>query len=252
MTQRRLRTALGLLACVLPALVYYWSVDNPFVFDDRVTVLLNPSLVDPFDLRGVLLHNPARPVVNVSYALDRAFWGFSSFGFHLTNVILHIIVVALFYGWCTRALSDARGDRATRGPAPVEWPAFFAAATFGLHPLMGAATAYVSARSELLAALGVLAALTCARRAIVASNTMAGVMAGAFGLLAVESSASAAALPLLVIAYDAWVLRAPGWRQRATRVHLPAMVAVPCSSPGGSPASSRPIACRREAWWRTC
>ena len=46
-------------------------------------------------------------LTTLSYAIDRALWGFSSFGFHLTNVILHIVVVALFYGTCTRALADA-------------------------------------------------------------------------------------------------------------------------------------------------
>lgn len=210
-----------MLACTLPALIYKPFLDNPFVFDDRVTVLLNPSLVDLSDVRGVLVRNLARPVVNVSYAIDRALWGFSSFGFHLTNAILHVIVIGLFYGWCTRVLADVRQD-----PGAVEWPAFLAAATFAVHPLMGAATMYVSARAELLAALGVLAALTYARRAIVGKDGWSWLIAAAFGLLAVASSASAAALPLLVLAYDAWVLRAEGWRQRMRRLYVPAVIAI--------------------------
>src|SRR4051812_9772155 len=76
---RALRAALGLLACALAALVYQNCVDNPFVFDDRETVLLNASLITPWDWRAVLAHNAARPVVNLSYALDRAIWGFTSF-----------------------------------------------------------------------------------------------------------------------------------------------------------------------------
>ena len=203
-----------------------------------MTVLLNPSLVDLSDLRGVLLHNLARPVVNISYAIDRALWGFSSFGFHLTNAILHVIVVGLFYGWCTRALADGVRPGSDRGQTrvrprsdpgvtpPVEWPAFFAAAAFGVHPLMGATTAYVSARSELLAALGVLAALTYARRAIVGAHPASWVIAAAFSLLAAASSASAAALPLLVLVYDAWVLRDRDWRRRTLRFYLPALIAI--------------------------
>ena len=71
---------------------------------------------------------------------------------------------------------------------------------------------YISARSELLAAVGFFAALTFARRAIVASSRTAGVDGGgSAGLLAIASSSSAAALPLVVLAYDAWVLRDPGW-----------------------------------------
>lgn len=222
------RAALGILACALTALVYQTAFDLPFVFDDRITVLLNPSLTDLGDVRAILLHDPARAVVNVSYALDRLCWGFSSFGYHLTNVVLHIIVIGLFYGVCTRALTDggrpgsARGQPGARPGPGVEWAAFFAAATLGLHPLMSAAAAYVSARSELLCALGTLVALTFARRAIVASSVFAAMIAVLFGAFAAASSGAAAALPVVVLAYDVWVLREPGWKRRLWRVYLPA------------------------------
>lgn len=231
-----LRAALGLLACGLAALAYQNTFDNPFVFDDRETVLLNPSLIAAWDWRAAAVHNLARPVVNLSYALDRALWGFTSFGFHVTNVVLHITAVGLFYGWCSRALSDGArlgsgpsraraADASDAGLAPA-WGAFCAAGIFALHPVMSAAVGYISARSELLAAMGALASLTFARRAIVAANRPAAFLAVAFGALAIGSSSSAAALPLLVLAYDAWVLRDPGWALRAARIYAPATLAV--------------------------
>lgn len=204
--------------------------------------------------------------MTVSYAVDRALWGFSSFGFHLTNFVLHTIVVGLFYGVCTRALSDVgspalaamrlrRGkDRGRTGVKPgsnpgqtwvragsdlgmtPEWPAFFAAAGFALHPLMGSAVNYISARGELLGALGMLACLTFARRAIVASNTTASVMAVAFGIFALTASVSALALPLLILAYDAWILRDPSWRRRAIRVYLPVFAATAIAAAWHLPA----------------
>lgn len=199
------------------------------MFDDRETVLLNPSLIAAWNWRAVLTHNIARPVVNLSYAFDRGFWGFTSFGFHVTNVVLHIVAVGLFYGWCTRALGDAsKSDDSTPSDQRFipEWGAFFAAAVFALHPVMSAAVGYVSGRSELLAAAGVLASLTFARRAIVTGNQTAGALAAVFGTTAIASSSSAAALPLLVLAYDAWVLRDPGWTLRAARIYAPATLAV--------------------------
>jgi len=209
--------------------VYQNGLDNPFVFDDLDTVLLNPSLISPWDWRAVLFHNLARPVVNLSFAFDRALSGFSSFGYHATNVVLHITAVGLFYGCCTRALSDARQTptrSVAEGDQTAEWGAFFAAAVFALHPLMSAAVGYVSGRSELLAAIGVFAGLTYARRAIVASNRTAAILAAILGALAVASSSSAAAFPILVLAYDAWILRDPGWTRRAARVYAPATLAV--------------------------
>jgi hypothetical protein len=106
------RAALGLLACALTALAYQRAFDLPFVFDDRVTVLLNPALVQPWDWRALL----GLWGLPVSFAADRALWGFSSFGYHLTNAIIHVVVVALFYGTCTRALADT--DRGQTGVRP--------------------------------------------------------------------------------------------------------------------------------------
>ena len=209
-----------MLACAIAALVYFNSLDTPFFFDDYNTVLLNPTLADPWNLRALVLRNIARPVVNVSYAADAWFWGLSALGFHVTNAVLHVIVVGLFYGFCTRALSDASR---TIG---AEWPAFFAAVTFGVHPVMTSAVNYVSARSELLAALGFLVCLTYARRAIVKGNPTAGWLAAVAGLVALGSSSSAAVLPVAILAYDAWVLRDPGWQRRALRYYAPAMAIV--------------------------
>ena len=206
-----------MLACGLTALLYQWSLDIPFVFDDRETVLLNPSLITAWDWRAALLHNMARPVVNVSYAIDRITWGFTSFGYHGSNVGLHIIAVGLFYGWCTRALGDGIGEK---GVTP-EWPAFFAAAVFALHPVMSSAVVYISARSELLCAMGFLASLTFARRAIVSSDRVSGIVAVACGALALGSSSSAAVLPVIVLVYDAWILRRPGWPLRVARIYAP-------------------------------
>lgn len=239
-----MRIALGLLACAPAALVYKPGLDNPFVFADHQTVLLNPALVEAWDLRAAVLHDLTRVPVTLSYAIDRALWGFSSFGFHITNFILHVVVVGLFYGVCTRALADV-GSPAFAAPRPrrgknrgegSEWPAFFAASAFALHPLVNSAVGYISARPELLCALGFLAALIFARRGIVASDTMAGVMALAFGLIAVGSSAAGLALPLVILAYDAGVLRDKGWRQRAMRVYLPAFAAIAVAAAWHLPA----------------
>ena len=209
-----------MLACAIAALVYQNALDAPFIFDDRFTVLFNASLTGTWDLKAILARNIARPVVNLSFAIDQAIWGISSFGFHVTNTILHITAVALFYGWCTRALSDARS------PCSPEWPAFVAAAILAVHPLMSSAVMYVTARSELLAAIGSFACLIYARRAIAGGSAPAGVLAFACGAAAIGSSSSAAVLPFLVIAYDAWILRGEGLWRRAARYYAPACFAV--------------------------
>jgi hypothetical protein len=208
------------------ALLFKNALDTPFLFDDRDLVLLNTSLVNPWDVWGVLTWNVARPVLNLSFAVDRIVWGLSSFGYHATNGGLHILAVGLFYGWCTRALTDESSRARHLGTLWPEWPAFFATCVFAFHPVMASTVVYVSARSEILCAIALLLTLTFARRAIVASNRVSAALALACGALALGSSSSAAGVPLIVLAYDAWVLRDGGWIRRWWRVYLPSLVVV--------------------------
>lgn len=210
----------------MTALLFKNALDTPFLFDDRDLVLLNTSLIDPWNLAGVLTWNVARPVVNLSFAVDRVVWGLSSFGYHATNGALHIVAVGLFYGWCTRALTDESVRARHLGTLWPEWPAFFATCVFAFHPVIASTVVYVSARSEILCAIALLLTLTFARRAIVASNRRAAALALICGVLAIGSSSSAAAAPLIVLTYDAWVLRDRGWKRRWWRIYLPCLVVV--------------------------
>jgi len=214
------------LACAVTALLFKNALDAPFLFDDRDLVLLNSSLVNPWDLPGVLTWNLARPVVNLSFAVDRVVWGLTSFGYHATNGGLHIIAVALFYGWCTRALTDESQRARHLGTLWPEWPAFFATCAFAFHPVIASTVVYVSARSEILCAIAMLLTLTFARRAIVSSSRGSGALALASGMIAIGSSSSAAGLPVIVLVYDAWVLRDSGWSRRLWRVYLPSIAVI--------------------------
>jgi hypothetical protein len=97
---------LPVLAAGLAAAVYLNALDNPFVYDDHATVLTNPSLVDLRNWRFVLVYSLFRPVVNVSYGIDRALWGFQPLGFHLTNLILHVVNVMLLFRFVRLTVRD--------------------------------------------------------------------------------------------------------------------------------------------------
>jgi protein O-mannosyl-transferase len=208
------------VAVTLACAAYYNALHNPFVYDDHDTVIANPSLVDPTNVKFVLVYSPFRPVVNASYALDRWFWGYRPFGYHLTNVALHASSVLLLYAWLRRILAD------TGSSGAASLAAFAGAALFAVHPLQSEAVAYVSGRSELMCAVWFLAALLLARGAILSGSrvrTAGGVLCG---LLAIASKEIGLVLPLVVLAYD-WLLR-PGEdaarRKRLWRVFVPAFV----------------------------
>jgi protein O-mannosyl-transferase len=147
----RLHWLLAGVAVALAGLVYVNALDNPFVYDDRRLVVENRSLRDPLDLYAVAVHEATRPVVNLSYAIDRKVWGPKPFGFHVTNVLLHMITVALLFDF-------------TRRTTGRRLAAFIAAALFAVHPMMTQAVGYISGRAELLCTMFFLLALDAARR----------------------------------------------------------------------------------------
>jgi hypothetical protein len=218
--------------------VYLNALDNPFVYDDFFTVTSNPSITSSADARWTVQFMPFRPVVNVSYAIDRAIWGYRPFGYHLTSIALHAAVCLLLFLFLRRALTDAgatsEGSPDATPGVQRTWAAFAGAALFAVHPMQSETVGYVSSRSEILCALFILAALLLARMAMGASasapassgaarRALAAGAACVCALLALLSKEVAASLPLLLFAYDR--LLAPGdtgaKRRRVARVFIP-------------------------------
>ena len=74
-------TLLCFVAAALGGLVYLNAFHNPFVYDDHPTILDNGSIRSLLEPRAIVLHDVTRPLVNLSYAVDRAIWGAGPFGF---------------------------------------------------------------------------------------------------------------------------------------------------------------------------
>src|SRR5260370_23306756 len=115
---RRHGPALAALAVALSVAAYVNALHNPFVYDDRGTVVQNPSLTDLGNLHWILIYSPFRPLVNLSYALDHRFWGLDPFGYHLTSVALHVLNVGLFFGLAAALARDPTAWGPSPGPSP--------------------------------------------------------------------------------------------------------------------------------------
>jgi len=153
----RLRVwAPALSLVLLGVLTYVDRLSGPFIFDDEHAIVHNPSLV-PFEL-GRALRPPsespvaARPLVNLSFAIDRSVFGLSPTAFHASNLSLHVACALVAFAALRRllALCPLR--------AQPELPAFVAAA-FCVHPMAAEVVLYTTQRSELLVALCYLGAL---------------------------------------------------------------------------------------------
>ncbi|MEO7273700.1 MAG: hypothetical protein ABIX28_16260, partial [Vicinamibacterales bacterium] len=231
----RSRRAAALLIAALAFITYLNALNNPFIYDDFYTVTGNPSIAAEANPRWTVIYMPFRPVVNISYAIDRRLWGYQPFGYHLTSLALHAANAVLLFLLLLRALRDSRvasgadDARATR----EAWAAFAGAALFAVHPLQSESAGYISSRSELLCGVFVLSALLFARAAMphpgaggvvlsAGRRAVAGVAAVACAGLGLLSKEVAAALPVLLLGYD-WLVRnaSPAARRRALLVFVP-------------------------------
>ncbi len=217
------RHALAALAVLVCVGVHVTAVRNPFVYDDLVTVVSNPTLEPPLNVFAVVLFQRFRPMVNLSYALDVVVWGLDPVGFHLTNLLLHSVNVVLLYvlalGLCQARPDDPRARR-----APVL--AALVAVLFAIHPMSTSAADYVTARSELLALMFVLCGCLAFRRALRAGASRAWLLLPVLCfVLAAASKETGAMLPLVLLGYE-WLLArgAPGRRLRLLALHGPVLL----------------------------
>lgn len=135
--------------------VYANCLGHAFVWDDQYLVVDNPQIKDWRRIASLFVSDlfppvmPSgyyRPLQALSNLIDYQMWGLSPAGFHLTNIALHAATALMLYTVAVGLLGRARA-------------AVIAALLFVVHPIHTEAVAYVSGRSDPLAALLLLAAL---------------------------------------------------------------------------------------------
>jgi protein O-mannosyl-transferase len=217
-TARDAGLLIGIAAAI--ALAYANSLDGAFALDAQVLVLANPTAQSatwanvaaafaqdywhPMGSGGLY-----RPATILSYLVDYAVLGHGArpFGYHLTNLLLHLANTALVYALVRRSASAL-------------WPAAAAAALFGLHPITTEAVTYIAGRADLLATLGTLTALLfhdgdpTAARAPARARILSTVGFALGAALACFAKESGLVLPLVLVAHDVLLGRRPGAHTR--------------------------------------
>jgi hypothetical protein len=201
------------LIIIITSLVYFKSLINPFVFDDALVIVKNDFvkswknfpllftrsyLTSAEDVIYLGLHNIGageisyRPLVTASYFLDYAFWKLNPFGYHLTNLLLHIINVLLVY-YSIFFISESKRV------------ALLTSLFFALHPVNVETVAVVSHREDLLAFLFFLGAFLLFIKSdyyIGRKKAFCYSLSLLSFLLALFSKEMSVTLPLVLILYD--------------------------------------------------
>jgi tetratricopeptide (TPR) repeat protein len=154
-----------LLCCLLVAVLaaYIPVLGGPFIWDDHHLVEESPLVqklqpLSHYFRQGFWQGDDVepgrtyyRPLSILSLALDEKIYGENSSGFHITNLIFHLLSTCLLFDLLRARAVGAYG--ATLGTA-----------LWALHPRLTEAVAWISGRTDVLAGFFVLCALWAQRR----------------------------------------------------------------------------------------
>jgi tetratricopeptide (TPR) repeat protein len=127
-------------------LAVFWQVKHfEFVnIDDNIYVTENSHIKSGITLEGFrwafsIKYFGWDPLTFISLILDYKLYGFNAGGYHVTNVILHILSSLLLF-WLFNRMTGAI------------WKSAFVAAFFALHPLHVESVAWIAERKDVLSA----------------------------------------------------------------------------------------------------
>lgn len=149
---------------LLAVAVHVPALSGELIWDDRYLAHDNPFIKSPLFILEVFRHHlfldsfspHYRPVQNLSYMFDYFFWNTNTFGFHLTNVMLHAASGLLLYFLLKRLFRtflQGRGAATEVKESLTSAASFFVALLWTVHPVHSAAVDYISGRADSLAAL---------------------------------------------------------------------------------------------------
>ena len=194
--------ALFVVGCTLAAFLN--SLDGEFLMDDHSEIFDNPLMDSPWPpWRVMFIGNglPSRPLPYLTFAIDHAFWGKRPFGYHLTNLFIHIVAAVSSFFLARTTLSSPR-LRSTYG-SHADILAAGIAALWAVHPLNTQAVTYIYQRLESLAGMLCLLSLAAFAGAVARQWNVRWLAASVFAsAAAMLSKETAVVLPLLIASYD--------------------------------------------------
>jgi protein O-mannosyl-transferase len=152
----------GWIRCALLALFGFAvrapALQGELLWDDQYLAHDNPFIKSPLLILEAFRHYlfldsfsaHYRPVQNLSFIFDYMLWNTNTYGFHLTNILLHVLSGVLLY-FLLRKLFLKRWVPSTHEYRVASLAAFLIAFLWVVHPVHSAAVDYISGRADSLA-----------------------------------------------------------------------------------------------------
>jgi tetratricopeptide (TPR) repeat protein len=189
-------------------IVYSPTLHAPLMFDDDFSIFRNSSITKLWPLVG----NPGplnppkqlpisgRPLINLSLAINYHYGQFDPYGYHLFNLIVHMLTALLLWRVATNLLRlkyfHGEFDQT------AEALGYIAALLWGLHPLNGESVQYVTQRTELMVGFFYLATIYCSLRYWNSNQLIWLMFATAACLCGMACKEVMATAPLMVLLLD--------------------------------------------------
>ena len=198
------------LLILITTVAYGRSLSHQFVWDDEPIIIENPYIRNIGNIPSFFFpyywkyNHPGtkgqyRPLRTVSLAISYRLWKFRPFGYHLTNLILHILNVLLVYLVVMKLFKKPK-------------IAFLTSLLFALHPIHVEAVSWVKNRTELFSLAFFLLSLSFYIKYIpvpdgsnLTSNSVRQnkwlILSSLCFILALMGKETAIALPIVLFAY---------------------------------------------------
>jgi tetratricopeptide (TPR) repeat protein len=194
----------AIVVVLLTCLAYLNSFGGAFVFDDIGEIYGNPAMEQLFPPWEAMFNGPkapARPLPYLTFAIDTNLWGPAPFGFHITNLLVHVVAALALFDLVRLTLCSPRlRDQWAESAVPL---ATVIATLWAIHPLQTQAVTYIYQRMESMAGMFCLLSLAAFARAA-ASDWSWKLLAWSVTACAaaMASKENAVVLPVLLVLYD--------------------------------------------------
>jgi tetratricopeptide (TPR) repeat protein len=186
------------LIIVLGLAAYANSLDGEFIWDDGHLVKNNPYVKSFSNIGRIFLKDIGagvgrsyafyRPIQIASYAADYFLWSLDVRGYHLTNILLHILVSIAVY----RLVYILFGNNTI---------SLLSGIFFVVHPIHTEAVTYISGRADSLAALFILLCFIFYIRYLQMQKAGLYILVLLTCILALLSRENSIVLPILLLLY---------------------------------------------------
>ena len=189
-----------ILCLILITYTVFSSVINHgfIALDDDMYVTGNPHVQRGLSLKGIFWAFTSTgesgmwiPLTWLSLMLDAHLYGLNPGGFHLTNLLLHIINVLLLFIVLARITG-------------CPWKSAFVAALFAIHPLRVESVAWVTERKDVLSALFFLLSLWIYADYVENPNMKRYVLVFLFFVFGIMAKPSLIVFPFVLLLLDYW------------------------------------------------